>query len=58
MTYVVYAIEQEENARETRGEEGRREKDQSRQPMIEIDLSHVNNWIAVTLYDEARLRLA
>lgn len=26
------------------------------QPMIEIDLSHVNNWIAVTLYgDSCRL---
>lgn len=33
--------------------EGEEKKDQPRQPMIEIDLSHVNNWIAVTLYDDS-----
>ena len=50
-TYVV-SVKQEENARE-RERERERGKDQPRQPMIEIDLSHVNNWIVVTLYDDS-----
>jgi len=59
-THVVYMIEQEENARERERDREREREERSRegrisQPMIEIDLSHVNNWIAVTLYDDSSL---